>query len=151
MLTAACSNARLRGASSKQNLTKSSSSTVSDDGRLNSPSALSHRSKSSSNLSARATPAPSSPASPAPSQTLSVTATGDDILNSYRLPAPLPMWLNPAYAKHIVKGNFMTLSSKPKTVEQGEWIAHQGMVALCLLSLSLSSLPCRFLTCHDSG
>ncbi len=37
------------------------------------------------------------------------------------------MWLNPAYAKHIVKGNFMTLSSRPKSVEQGEWMAHQGM------------------------
>jgi hypothetical protein len=48
-------------------------------------------------------------------------------LNSYRLPKPLPMWLNPAYAKHIVKGNFMTLSSRPKTVELGEWIAHQGL------------------------
>lgn len=36
------------------------------------------------------------------------------------------MWLNSAYAKHIVKGNFMTLSARPKTVEQGEWIAHQG-------------------------
>jgi hypothetical protein len=34
--------------------------------------------------------------------------------------------LNDAYAKHIVKGNFMTLSARPKTVEQGEWIAHQG-------------------------
>lgn len=30
------------------------------------------------------------------------------------------------HAKHIVKGNFMTLSAKPKTLEQGEWVAHQG-------------------------
>ncbi|OAQ67810.2 Mob1/phocein [Pochonia chlamydosporia 170] len=40
-------------------------------------------------------------------------------------PRPLPLWLNAAYSKHIVKGNFMTLSARPKTVEQGEWIAHQ--------------------------
>jgi hypothetical protein len=38
----------------------------------------------------------------------------------------LPAWLNRQCAKHIVKGNFMTLSARPKTVEQGEWVAHQG-------------------------
>lgn len=53
-------------------------------------------------------------------------ASGDDVLKSYNLPNPLPLWLNPAYSKHIVKGNFMTLSARPKTVEPGEWIAHQG-------------------------
>lgn len=59
-------------------------------------------------------------------------ASGDDILNSYHLPRPLPLWLNPNYAKHIVKGNFMTLSARPKTVDQGEWIAHQGQSARLL-------------------
>lgn len=53
-------------------------------------------------------------------------AGGGQDLESYQLPRPLPLWLNPNYAKHIVKGNFMTLSARPKTVEQGEWIAHQG-------------------------
>jgi hypothetical protein len=52
--------------------------------------------------------------------------SGDELINSYHLPRPLPLWLNAQYAKHIVKGNFMTLSARPKTVEQGEWIAHQG-------------------------
>jgi hypothetical protein len=52
--------------------------------------------------------------------------SGDEIIASYHLPRPLPLWLNSQYAKHIVKGNFMTLSARPKTVEQGEWIAHQG-------------------------
>jgi ABC-type multidrug transport system permease subunit len=52
--------------------------------------------------------------------------SGDEILNSYHLPRPLPLWLNSQYAKHIVRGNFMTLSARPKTVEQGEWIAHHG-------------------------
>jgi hypothetical protein len=51
---------------------------------------------------------------------------GYDALEQYHLPRPMPLWLNPNYAKHIVKGNFMTLSARPKTVEQGEWIAHQG-------------------------
>ncbi|KAG6214063.1 hypothetical protein E4U34_006340 [Claviceps purpurea] len=41
------------------------------------------------------------------------------------LPRPLPLWLDPAYARHIVKGNFMTLSARPKTVDPGEWVAHQ--------------------------
>lgn len=54
-------------------------------------------------------------------------AGGYDALEQYHLPRPMPLWLNPNYAKHIVKGNFMTLSARPKTVEQGEWIAHQGL------------------------
>ncbi|CAK7215037.1 hypothetical protein SBRCBS47491_002353 [Sporothrix bragantina] len=54
-----------------------------------------------------------------------ILPTADEVLTSYHLPRPLPLWLNPSYAKHIVKGNFMTLSARPKTVEQGEWIAHQ--------------------------
>lgn len=65
-------------------------------------------------------------------------ATGDEVLRSYRLPHPLPMWLNPLYAKHIVKGNFMTLSSRPKTVEQGEWMAHQGISSSSFLFLASS-------------
>jgi hypothetical protein len=56
-----------------------------------------------------------------------VMSNVDDIVNAYHLPRPLPAWLNAQYVKHIVKGNFMTLSARPKTVEQGEWIAHQGM------------------------
>jgi hypothetical protein len=60
----------------------------------------------------------------------SSAAASDDMLNTYHLPRPLPLWLNNAYAKHIVKGNFMTLSARPKTVDQGEWIAHQGRVPL---------------------
>jgi len=51
-------------------------------------------------------------------------------LSHYNLPYPRPLWLNNAYAQHIVKGNFMTLSARPKTVEQGEWIAHQGTATI---------------------
>ena len=57
-----------------------------------------------------------------------IGGSSEDALNSYHLPTPLPLWLNPLYARHIVKGNFMTLSARPKTVEQGEWLAHQGMI-----------------------
>ena len=53
-------------------------------------------------------------------------SNADDALNAYHLPRPLPVWLNASYCKHIVKGNFMTLSARPKTVEPAEWIAHQG-------------------------
>ncbi|KAB5580304.1 Mob1/phocein [Coniochaeta sp. 2T2.1] len=51
--------------------------------------------------------------------------SGDEVLASYHLPTPKPLWLNAAYARHIVRGNFMTLSARPKTVEMGEWVAHQ--------------------------
>lgn len=51
-------------------------------------------------------------------------SSADEILSVYHLPWPLPLWLHPGYARHIVKGNFMTLSARPKTVEQGEWVAH---------------------------
>ncbi|KAK4246868.1 Mob1/phocein [Corynascus novoguineensis] len=114
-------NARLRGASSKGS-TKSPVSPISEDGHLNPPRGLSQRSKSSSNLSSKLPPPA---ASPSLSQTFGTASPGDEVLRSYHLPQPLPMWLNPAYAKHIVKGNFMTLSSRPKSVEQGEWMAHQ--------------------------
>lgn len=49
----------------------------------------------------------------------------DDLSAAYHNAQLLPIWVNPAYAKHIVKGNFMTLIARPKTVEHGEWIAHQ--------------------------
>lgn len=40
---------------------------------------------------------------------------------------PLPLWLHAARSKHIVKGNFMALCVRPKAVEPGEWVAHQGI------------------------
>lgn len=66
----------------------------------------------------------------------------DDPLSAYALPKPLPLWLNNSYAKHIVKGNFMTLSARPKTVEQGEWIAHHGKLILYAVSRLFSLLTC---------
>ncbi|KAL8288959.1 hypothetical protein RB597_000849 [Gaeumannomyces tritici] len=93
----------------------------------NSPTALSQGSQSSTSLASKLPPLPNSPslAYSIGMDDSGVMASGEDILNSYHLPRPLPLWLNPGYARHIVKGNFMTLSARPKTVEQGEWIAHQ--------------------------
>lgn len=73
---------------------------------------------------------PPIPNSPLFSQTITLEDPNSgfsnaDVLTHYNLPRPRPLWLNDSYAKHIVKGNFMTLSTRPKTVEQGEWIAHQ--------------------------
>ncbi|PHH53021.1 Maintenance of ploidy protein mob2 [Ceratocystis fimbriata CBS 114723] len=51
----------------------------------------------------------------------------DDVLIPPTIPRPLPHWLHPGYSKQIVKGNFMMLSEYPKTVERGEWMAHQAV------------------------
>ncbi|TLS25922.1 hypothetical protein PpBr36_07658, partial [Pyricularia pennisetigena] len=118
------SNARFRGGTNKPAIQTKSPNPSSGPA---SPTALS-ASQSSSSLASKLPPLPNSPSL---AQTLGmdensgIMATGEDILNSYHLPRPLPLWLNPGYARHIVKGNFMTLSARPKTVEQGEWIAHQ--------------------------
>lgn len=93
-----------------------------------SPTGPPQASASSTNLAPRVPPLPNSPSL---SQTLSMNEStnslpGSDPLARYNLPQPKPLWLNDAYAKHIVKGNFMTLSRRPWTVEPGEWIAHQG-------------------------
>lgn len=94
-----------------------------------SPTGTSHSGGSSGSLAPRMPPISNSPSL---SQTLSMSdsnssiSSRDDPLAVYNLPRPKPAWLHEAYAKHIVKGNFMTLSARPKTVEQGEWIAHQG-------------------------
>ncbi|KUJ20530.1 Mob1/phocein [Mollisia scopiformis] len=92
-----------------------------------SPTGTSQSGSSSTSLAPRVPPLPNSPSL---SQTLSMNEStgslpGSEALAKYNLPQPKPLWLNDAYSKHIVKGNFMTLSARPKTVEQGEWVAHQ--------------------------
>lgn len=108
-----------------------------------SPTGTLQSSSSSTNLAPRMPPLPSSPSL---SQTLSMddspgSLPSGDALSFYNLPRPKPIWLNDSYAKHIVKGNFMTLSARPKTVEQGEWIAHQGE---CFRSFSVPALLTHF-------
>jgi len=40
-----------------------------------------------------------------------------------------PFFFREEYSNLIVKGNFMTLAAKPKLVEEGEWLAHQGRLS----------------------
>ncbi|KAL2142086.1 hypothetical protein VTI28DRAFT_1541 [Corynascus sepedonium] len=83
---------------------------------------------SSSNLAVKLPPLPTSPSlaeTIGMDQASGMVPSAEEVLASYHLPPVKPLWLNANYAKHIVKGNFLTLSAKPKTVEMGEWIAHQ--------------------------
>lgn len=43
------------------------------------------------------------------------------------LPRKPAYFFREEYAGLIVKGNFMTLAAKPGLVDEGEWLAHQGM------------------------
>lgn len=49
-----------------------------------------------------------------------------------------PFFFREEYSNLIVKGNFMTLAAKPKLVEEGEWLAHQGRFILFNAPISLS-------------
>lgn len=40
--------------------------------------------------------------------------------------APTPFFFREKYATLGVKGNFMPLAAQPKSVDLGEWLAHQG-------------------------
>ncbi|KAI1772465.1 Mob1/phocein [Hypoxylon cercidicola] len=76
-------------------------------------------------------PVPQSSPSLTESISMATTREHDSITS---LPQPLPLWLSPVYARHIVKGNFMTLSARPKVVEEAEWIAHHVVEHYRLLS-----------------
>lgn len=39
----------------------------------------------------------------------------------------MPLFLHDQLQVFLVKGNYMTLAVKPKAVDLGEWIAHQGV------------------------
>lgn len=43
-----------------------------------------------------------------------------------------PYFFRDEYANLIVKGNFMTLAARPKMVDEGEWLAHQGKSGACI-------------------
>lgn len=58
-----------------------------------------------------------------------------DNVNPNRKP---PFFFREQYATLIVKGNFMTLAAKPILIEEGEWLAHQGMFRLCVWSVDIS-------------
>jgi hypothetical protein len=123
--TCTCSNARLRGTANKPAAAKSPVSPTADDGQY---ASAAHPFQGPGHPSgSMASKLPPLPASPSLSQSIGMMGSAEDALSAYQLPRPLPLWLNAAYAKHIVKGNFMTLSARPKTVDQGEWVAHQGV------------------------
>jgi hypothetical protein len=64
------------------------------------------------------------PHSPAMSASMSFDAGSESPAQSgNRRP---PFFFREEYSNLIVKGNFMTLAAKPKLVEEGEWLAHQG-------------------------
>lgn len=122
------SNARFRGGSGKSGSGPQKSPTGSTASQP--PPELSLQGNNNQSAASLAPKVPPLPNSPSLAQTIGMdessgVMSGDDLISSYHLPRPLPLWLNAQYAKHIVKGNFMTLSARPKTVEQGEWIAHQ--------------------------
>ncbi|KAK4240025.1 Mob1/phocein [Achaetomium macrosporum] len=123
-------NARFRGQRTPNSPgTSSPSPEQQAQAAAQSPVNPSHGSQpSSSSLAAKLPPLQSSPSlaeTIGMDQSSGMMASAEDILASYHLPPVKPLWLNANYAKHIVKGNFLTLSAKPKTVEMGEWIAHQ--------------------------
>ena len=119
------SNARLRGTANKPGPAKTPVSPTTDDGQhAQVAQNFQGGGHPSGNMASKLPPLP---ASPSLSQSIGMMGSAEEALSAYQLPRPLPLWLNAAYAKHIVKGNFMTLSARPKTVDQGEWIAHQGM------------------------
>ncbi|KAM5354277.1 hypothetical protein ACJ41O_000927 [Fusarium nematophilum] len=104
-------NARIRGTSKTGVPSKSPT--------ISTPDAPPKPLETQSSQSPALAPRVSFPESPSLSETMGIMPPTLDC------PRPLPLWLSPSHAKHIVKGNFMTLSARPKTVEQGEWVAHQ--------------------------
>jgi len=72
---------------------------------------------------------PPMPHSPALSSAMSFESQGapsdGSVPSGSRRP---PFFFREEYSNLIVKGNFMTLAAKPKLVEEGEWLAHQGMI-----------------------
>jgi len=75
-------------------------------------------------------PSSQSPAPPSPSitQDMSFQNQQAPAASTNRKP---PYFFREEYSNLIVKGNFMTLAAKPVHVEDGEWLAHQGMCCCC--------------------
>jgi hypothetical protein len=69
------------------------------------------------------------PHSPALSSAMSFEAPSEASAPGSRRP---PFFFREEYSGLIVKGNFMTLAAKPKLVEEGEWLAHQGSLIILL-------------------
>lgn len=124
-----CSSGRFRAGGSNKTSNPPRNGNGSTNSQSSSPTTL-QSNQSSSSLAPRMPPLPTSPslASTLSMEDRNTSSSSNDAdpLAAYNLPRPRPLWLDNSYSKHIVKGNFMTLSARPKTVESGEWIAHQG-------------------------
>jgi len=66
------------------------------------------------------------PHSPALSSTMPFENQSGEPPSASPSPRRPPFFFREEYSSLIVKGNFMTLAAKPKLVEEGEWLAHQG-------------------------
>jgi hypothetical protein len=79
------------------------------------------------------------PQSPALSSAMSLENQGGEAPSAPSSRRP-PFFFREEYSSLIVKGNFMTLAAKPKLVEEGEWLAHQGMLSMiCLYERPLAN------------
>lgn len=72
----------------------------------------------------RTSPLPNSPSVGSTLSTNDSNAGGD---SSNASANTMPLFLHDKLQVFMVKGNYMTLAVKPKAVDLGEWIAHQGM------------------------
>jgi hypothetical protein len=58
-----------------------------------------------------------------------MSLAGQGLESQPPVPRRPPFFFREEYGNLIVKGNFMTLAAKPLLVEEGEWLAHQGILA----------------------
>ena len=69
-------------------------------------------------------------ASPSLSSTMSGHDAYGNIASDQSMQPPpvvnIPLFMKDGMQIFIVKGNYMTLAAKPRSVETGEWLAHHG-------------------------
>lgn len=64
---------------------------------------------------------------PQSSPSLPINAMASQTQSSQDSSRKPPYFFRDDYSGLVVKGNFMTLATKPTLVERGEWLAHQGV------------------------
>ncbi|RMY47820.1 hypothetical protein D0864_14999, partial [Hortaea werneckii] len=79
--------------------------------------------------------APSIPsAPPSPSLTQNTAANEAAAHQAMKAQGRIPLFFREQNSGFIVKGNFMTLAAKPILIEEGEWVAHQAVEQIRLLT-----------------
>ncbi|KAI6822110.1 Mob1/phocein [Hortaea werneckii] len=90
---------------------------------------------SSSTYSQPQVNAPSIPsAPPSPSLTQNTAANEAAMHQAMKAQGRIPQFFREQNSGFIVKGNFMTLAAKPVLIEEGEWVAHQVVEQIRLLT-----------------